>query len=150
MMEDGDKDCDKDCNKDCDEGGDEDGNEDGDEVGAFQSADHEDIMEAIWWLELVREVAAGFFSKCFYRQRLDTEQPSPMNYHFPTQVVRTLHRQMVSKYFGTGSSHERIDTHLGSALYEVRGGTWTADQFDNTPCLNRCTINYQLSIIRPI
>ena len=62
---------------------DNDGDKDDDEVGAFQSADHEDIMEAIWWLELVREVAAGFFSKCFYRRRLDTEQPSPMNYHFP-------------------------------------------------------------------
>ena len=68
---------------DSDSDGDKDDDEDGDEVGAFQSADHEDIMEAIWWLELVREVAAGFFSKCFYRQRLDTEQPSPMNYHFP-------------------------------------------------------------------
>ena len=79
---------------DSDSDGDDDGDEDGDEVGAFQSADHEDIMEAIWWLELVREVAAGFFSKCFYRQRLDTEQPSPMNYHFLTQV----HRQIVPEY----------------------------------------------------
>ena len=75
---------------DSDSDGDKDDDEDGDEVGAFQSADHEDIMEAIWWLELVREVAAGFFSKCFYRQRLDTEQPSPMNYHFPPRLC--VHR----------------------------------------------------------